>query len=222
LGFDLSHLGDQNLLPGTQLLQDKRKLADQESDWLKSMAGTSVGMVANDIAGVRDIANGDYMNGLIKMVPELLKNPLEAARIAQRGFVDKTGTQLPITASAKDIMLKAIGLDPAKEAEYDEAKRVQAGAAALRSARSQNITEHLVLAEQRGDQDSLSYWLGQSQRFGQDHPGMRPPAMTLQRALMQHMQAGAVARGMGTPIGVKPSDIAGRQETSFANFGQGQ
>lgn len=220
LGFDLSHLGDQNLLPGTQLLQDKRKLADQESDWLKSMAGSSVGMVFNDLAGVRDIANGDYMNGLIKMVPELLRNPLEAARLAQHGFTDKTGTKLPITADAKDIMLKAIGLDPAKEAEYDEAKRVQAGAAALRSARSQNITEHLVLAQQRGDQDGLSYWLGQSQRFGADHPGLRPPAMTLQRSLMQHMQAGMVARSTGTPIGVRPADIAGRRDTSFANFGQ--
>jgi hypothetical protein len=220
LGFDLSHQGDQNLLPGTQFLQDKRKLADQESDWLKSMAGSSVGMVFNDIAGVRDMANGDWLNGAIKMVPEVLRNPLEAARLAQYGYVNKTGDKLPITADAQDILLKAIGLDPAKEAEYDEVKRISAGAAALRAARSQNITDHLVLAEQRGDRDSLSYWLGQSEQFSADHPGIRPPAMTLQRTLMQHMQAAAVARGAGTPVGVRPSDIAGRQETSFANFRQ--
>ncbi len=139
LGFDLSHLGDQNLLPGTQLLQDKRKLADQESDWLRSMAGSSVGMVFNDIAGARDIANGDYMNGLIKIVPEVLRNPLEAARLAQHGFVDKTGTKLPITADAKDVLLKAIGLDPAKEAEYDEGEACGSG---CRRAAFGEVTEH--------------------------------------------------------------------------------
>jgi hypothetical protein len=220
LGVDFSHLGDQNLLPGTQFLQEKRKMEDAEKDYLKTMAGSSAGLAMNVLAGLRDVSNGDIMDGLIKIAPEIVKGPLEAGRLANRGFVDKNGVKLPITANAQDIMATALGIDPAKEEEYDESRRVEQGATNLRELRSQNITRHMIQAYSRGDNQDLSKWIGQSTQFGLDHPGIPPPAVNLQDAIQEHMQSGALAKALGVPLGVKPNDIIGRGMTSFGNFRQ--
>lgn len=222
-GVDFSHMGDEKLLPGSSaalMLTEKRKLEDAEKDWLKSEAGAPIGMLNNFILGARDVANGDFLKGAQKMVPETLRGPAEAAQLALYGYRGKGGTALPITANARDIALTAMGLDPQKEAEYNEAQKVSVGQKTLQQLREQNITQHLSLALNRGDQDNYNYWLGQSQQYGQDHPGMMPPAADLRRYMVQNARQAAIAQSMGLPIGIQPRDINRRGMVGFANFGQ--
>lgn len=224
-GLDFDHLGEGSIVPGSKMLlfaTEKRKMEDAEKDWLKNMAGSSMGFVFNTAAGARDILNGDVMDGMIKFLPEILKGPTEALRLGERGFVDKNGNKLPITANAQDVMMTALGIDPAKEAEYDETKKVATGLSQMRQIRSQNITRHLMLAVNRGDAASFQSWEREAMQFQLDHPGMQSPLMDFSRAMSMHARNAAVAQGMGTPIGVQPRDIVGRGMTAFGNFRNGE
>lgn len=224
-GMDFDHLGEGKIVPGSSMLMfatEKRKLEDAEKDWLKNMAGSSMGFIFNSMAASRDILNGDFMDGAIKVAPELLKGPMEAYRLDQRGFVDKNGSKLPITASAADVMMQALGIDPAKEAEYDEAKKVSTGLQQMRQMRSQNITRHLMLAENRGDEGMMQSWQREAMKFAMDHPGMNNPLQDFGRAMGQHARNAAMAQGFGTPIGVSPRDVVGQRMTAFGNFKRGE
>jgi hypothetical protein len=234
-GMDFDHLGEGSLLPGVpggpvvskflQFATEKRKLEDAEKDWLKNMAGSSMGFIFNGVAAARDLSNGDVMDAMVKTMPEILKGPMEAYRLSERGFVDKKGAHLPITANARDVMMTALGIDPAKEAEYDEVNKVAIGLKTLALNRSQNIMRHLMLAESpqnRGDQGMMQTWEREAMQFQMDHPGMRSPLGDFQRAMMLHARNAEVARGMGTPLGVQPRDLMGRGMTGFGNFRQGE
>jgi hypothetical protein len=222
-GADFDHLGEGKIAPGSTFLMmitEKRKLEDAERDWAKSMTGSAAGTVMNLFSAARDMLNGDYLDGAVKTVPELLKSPLEATRLGWRGFVDKKGTPLPITASAKDVALTALGIDPGKEAEYQETKKVQLGEQTLRTLREQNIIRHLVMAENRHDPVMFQQWAAQSDQFARDHPGMLPPLADFGRSYGQQLQAAAIARGMGMPLGTNLRDIVGRRMLRFGNLEQ--
>lgn len=225
LGIDTDHFGEGSIVPGSrsiELLTEKRKWEDAQKDWLKGMAGSATGEVFDWVAAARDYYNGDYLDGMVKMLPEAMKKGAEAYRLGTRGFVDKNGAQLPISASATDVMMTAMGLDPAKEAEYDEAQKVATGLKNMRNIRSANIERHLQLAVNRGDPSMQSYWMQQAQDFQSDHPGLRNPAQSFQRQLMLHVRNAAIARSTGLPIGVLPRDQVGAGMTSFANLRSGE
>ena len=231
-GMDFDHLGESGLLPGvagapvvSKLLTfatEKRKMEDAEKDWLKNMAGPSVGYLFGIAAAMRDFSNGDILDGMVRVMPEAFKGATEAYRLGQRGFVDKSGNALPITANARDVMMTALGIDPAKEAEYDEEKKVYTGLQQMRNLRSQNITRHLMLAVNRDDPAMLKTWQSEAVQFQQDHPGLLSPLATFERALAMHARNAAFARGFGTPLGVQPRDVIGRGMTSFGNLRQGE
>jgi hypothetical protein len=224
-GLDFDHLGEGTIAPGSKMIMfatEKRKLEDAEKDWLRNMAGSSMGFLANTATGARDLMNGDYLDGLTKFSPEILKGGVEAFRLGKYGFVDKNGSKLPITASASDVMMKALGIDPAKEAEYDEEKRVATGLQTMRQMRSQNITRHLMLATNRGDEGNFQSWQSEAMKFAMDHPGMGNPLSDFGRAMALHSRNAAVAQGFGTPIGVQPRDRVGQEMTNFGNLRNGE
>ena len=86
-GVDLSKLGDANLMPGTSILNDDRKLEDSWRDWMKSMAGAGPNEIVNMFLGARDMVNGDYLLGATKMLPEGIKGLAEAAYMSEHGYV---------------------------------------------------------------------------------------------------------------------------------------
>lgn len=225
LGIDTDHFGEGSIVPGSrsiELLTEKRKWEDAQKDWLKNMAGSAVGEIFNTYAAGRDFWNGDFNDGLIKMLPEAMKKGAEAYKLGTRGFVDKNGAQLPITASATDVMMTAMGLDPAKEAEYDEVQKTATGLKNMRLIRSANIERHLQLATNRNDKSMFGYWMTQAQEFQADHPGLRGPAQTFSRQLMLHERNSQIARTLGLPMGVNPRDQVGAGMVSYANLRNGE
>lgn len=224
-GVDFAHLGEGRIMPGSSFLQfatEKRKMEDAEKDWLKNMAGSSVGYLANTAFAMRDLSNGDFMDAMIKMAPEALKGGVEAYKLSKYGFVDRNGARLPITASATDIMKKAMGIDPAQEAEYDEEKKAAMGLREMRAARSQNITRHLLLAVNQQRPDDMRYWQSEAVQYAREHPGMANPLQDFGRALTLHERNASIAQGMGTPIGVQPRDRVSVGMTRFGNLRNGE
>ena len=213
LGVDMSRLGEQKLLPGSDmaiLLTEKRKFEDAQKDWLKNMAGPSVGMAGEWLLGMRDISNGDYLNGAIKMAPEGLRGPVEALRDQLYGYRNKGGTPLGITPSGIDIALTAMGFDPEQKATNDLNKSVLTGLQTRRQIQSQNITQELAKAVQTHNPEAFRYWEGQSAQAQQDWPGFAPPIAHLQRYLATQAQQAGVARSLGAPLGIRQNDVTAR------------
>ena len=221
IGLDFSHLGNERMVPGASLaiLAEKRKWEDAERDWLKAMGGSALGLVGNQMLGVRDMWNGDYLQGMRKLVPEALRGPVEATELSMRGYQDRAG--FPITtlhAGPTEIAETAAGLDPAGEAEYQEERRVALGLENRAQLQHTNITSHLAKSTMRQNPSDWQYWMGENTKWLQEHPGMLPPAAGLGSYLQSHMQSAAMAGALGTPIGVSPRDLLARGMVSFGNF----
>ncbi len=218
-GFDFSHLGDANLVPGTRLMQEKRKFEDSEKDWLKSMAGSLPGELANIYLGGRDMMNGDYSLGATKMLPEGFKGLAEAFRMSEYGYIDKNGTKLPIQPKGLDILKAALGLDPRNMKQYEEANEVVQGAMAQRQYREQNITRHLSLALSQHDPAALRSWMSQAIQFQLQHPGVMNPTGRIVTDEQKHIMQQGYARAQGMPLGVKPLDVSLQSRLGFLNTG---
>lgn len=218
-GLDLSHLGDQHLLPFTQFMEEKRKFEDAESDWLHNMSGSAIGMAGNMVLGGRDIMNGDYMPGLQKLLPgSFLKGSLQAFRMSEHGYEDRNGIQLPLTPGAHDIMLTALGLKPADKAEYDDENKVRQGVLAQRQYHSQMITKHVELGINHHDPEQLQQGITEARDYTLNNPGMPSPLADVGKNVEKYAKKGAIARGMGLPIGVPPNDIRLRQILGYGNY----
>ena len=214
MGVDMSRLGDEKIAPGSDLLlawSEKRKWEDAEKDWLKDLAGSSVGLGMNWLLGARDLANGDYINGAVKMVPEAFKGPTEALRDSLYGYRDKGGTPLGVTPGGIDLALEAMGLDPTKVATMSLNKSVLTGLESRRQIQSQNITQHLAKAYQLGDQSAYQHWMAQSAAYQQEWPGMRPPAADVGRYISGRIRGVEIGQALGGPPGLKPNNFTERQ-----------
>ena len=206
-GIDLSKVGDQNLLPGTQIMQDKRKLEEATRDWFLSMGGAASSQAVNTLLGLRDMWNGDYLLGATKMLPEQFRSLAEAAYIDKHGYVDKYGNRNKLTPTALEILASALGFDPARLTDIQEQRRTYQGLKAQETEREQNIERHIVLA-QRQNPASMPYWTDQARQFQRDHPGDAGPIMRIQ-AIMQHAaQEQAIAQSENAPPGISPRDWA--------------
>src|ERR1019366_2047553 len=207
-GIDLSKLGDANLLPGRSILIDKRKFEDSEKDWLKSMAGAGTTEAANMITGMRDVTNGDYLNGMIKMMPETVKGMFEAYRLTERGYVNQRGEKLPMQPSALDVLKTALGFEPANLSQANEEARTFQGLRAQREAREQNISRHLVQAFNLHYPASTQNWMSAANDFMMQHPGTGGPAMSYVQDIKKSMNEQMMSQALGSPLGMKPMDTA--------------
>ena len=223
IGADFEHASEATMVPfvsdALMAWSEKRKLEDAEKDWLKRVAGPSIGMAADWAFGLRDIANGDYLRGLQKMAPEGLRGPLEATEMAKYGYRLKNGQPLQIeghtlTPGAQDIVMQAFGVSPADEAEALEVNRTAAGLNTRRELQAANISQHWQQATMRGDTAGQAYWGNQGGPvFTSQHPGVAPPVAGFGSSLKENMRQTA----LGLPPGTSIRDIATRGMTGYAN-----
>jgi hypothetical protein len=210
-GLDLSKLGEQTLLPFSELVADKRKFEDKEEDWFKSMAGAAVGELGEAYLGLRDVANGDYMLGLQKALPGSLKDVAEAVYLSEHGFINRQGQKEPIPVTTQAIVQKAMGFKTSDEARYDEASKIVSGLKAQRQYVSQNIGTHLTRAMLTGDQQGFGTWEKAAIQFQIDNPLVPGPLQSFNRSVRRSMMGESVTNAFDLPIGVKPYDpIASR------------
>ena len=88
----------------------------------------------------------------------------------------------------------------------------------MASLRSQNISEHLALAEQRHDPANFQYWMGQSQEYQQEHRGQTSPALDFQRYIMEQVQQAGYGRTLKMPLGTSLQDLIARGMVRFGNL----
>ncbi len=220
-GIDLSeHLGEDRLLPLTDLMTNKKKLEDEYTDMLKASAGSAAHVGYNMLLGARDLSNGDYLEGAAKFMPEMVRNVMEGAQLARYGYVDKAGFKYPGgDPSSGDVAAKMLGFTPSDEANYEEKAQTVEGVKARQEYDAQNIQTHLAKGFNRQDPAMYGRWLQANNQFMLSHPGLPPPVMGFAGYLREHMMSSAMAGAMGTPLGVSPRDFLTRGMVSYGNAG---
>jgi hypothetical protein len=219
LGFDMSaRVGEQNILPFSRFLSDRRKWEDTFPELMADLAGSPFGMVGNVAVGLREMANGNTLEGMQTLLPTALRNVTAAYRMTERGYTDtRTGQALPMEAGARDVLTQLIGFAPAELAEYREARVAQASREGIIGRQATNIRTNIAKAIEGGDAAAAREWIARAREFDANNPTSailpRIGSVIQQRAL-----ARAQAEAGNVPLGVNLRDINARQLTAYANF----
>ncbi len=219
-GIDISgRIGEQDILPFSKLLADRRKAEDIIEDFTVRSAGAGASTAINMWTGLNDIFNhGDYMVGITKLVPTALRNPLLAYKMGSQGYTDSKGAQLPVTPpSTRSMAVQAMGFTPSEVSEYREARNSQLTRKTDLETMAGTIRRQLMNALEKGDAESARELTRQMQVFDSKNPAFAV-APGFSNAFMQRRLATEVARVRGIPLGGNARDTRAPALTEWANY----
>ena len=217
-GFDFSQrAGEQNLLPFTQFLTDKRKWKDASSEAALRSMGAPTSMLLSIAEGGEKMSNGDVMGGMTAMLPMSLKGPAKAYQMYEDGYKDANGNTLPMSPKASAILGQLIGLTPQARAEYSEARGDQAAREGVLVNRAKVLRQGIADAVISGDHDAARDLIRQAKNFDAANPSFAV-LPDIENAIGRRMKSQAISQATRTPIGTNPKDKAGRALTQYANI----
>ena len=135
--------------------------------------------------------------------------------MTEKGYTDKAGNVLPMSAEAYDIFLQAFGLNPGEKADYQQAKFAQSQRAGVLGREATVIRNKLASAIEQNDTDAMQKWLGKAQDYDAENAGSRAILPQMGSVLQQRAKARALASVTGAPMGLSLRDIEAQKFTSF-------
>jgi hypothetical protein len=218
VGIDVaSRIGEQDILPFTQLLIDRRKFQDSVKDWALQALGAPFSMLASVVEGGTQIAAGDVMQGMQTMMPVAIKGPIKAYRMSTEGYVDTSGNRMPMSVEANDILAQAMGLTPSERAEYSEARLTQTGRRATITQEASRLRRQLAVAVERRDTAAVQELWPKVQRFDRQYPAYAVMS-GFEATLRRRARVREMAKQSRTPLGTNIRDTQGVRSTAFANY----
>lgn len=217
-GVDVAaRIGEQDILPFSRFLSDKRAFEDSIKDQALGMWGSPVSMVSSIVSGGKQLMNGEVLQGLEQMMPVAIKGPVKAYRMTKEGYTDKAGNVLPMSVGAENVLAQVLGFNPSEKAEYSEANIAQKARAGQLRTEAGRIRKNLAKAYEQQDSDSFGDWYRKAQKFDEQHPE-RAILPGMARVLQQRQRARALAESLGRPIGVSQRDVSAGERTEYANY----
>jgi hypothetical protein len=217
-GIDISQrAGEQDLLPFSKVLADRREWNDATRDWARDLLGSPFSMGLSILKGFEKIMKGDVMGGMAEAVPNAIKGPIKAYQYTDKGYVDGKGNKLPLEPGAGNVLAQALGFQPANLAEYREAKQTLDTRKGLANREAQTIRKSLASAIESGDQDTAKEWIAKAREFDKANP-QAAVLPTIGATITRRAQERALAEATGTPLGTKIKDFKAPALTSFANY----
>lgn len=218
-GFDISgRIGAADYFPFSRAIADRRDFEDSMGDLSTRMYGSAYAMAGGWAKGLAELRRGNVMSAMTEAMPTMLKSPLNAIKMTNEGFTDTRGNVLPLDATGRDIMYQALGISPARRAEYTEANFSQAVRRGVVGREATRIRKQIVKAQQAGDAAGLREALARAREFDSRVSPQFAVMPGLGNALRQAQTAQGTARGLGAPLNVRPQDRLGIEQTRFANY----
>jgi Large polyvalent protein associated domain 39 len=214
-GIDIhQRVGLSNLLEAPEMKSfDKKGVGDV---LMQAMTGAAGEDAATMVGGVHKMLNGDLAGGLKDLVPRVLRDPMKAMSLNDKGVTDSTGKTImkPEQLSGADIAAQAAGFQPSRVTEFREGRAAVQEAKTENSQRKTQLTKAWLQAEDPDDRadakEAIDAW-------NHGHPGER---ITIQHLLQQKAAERKAANQPIGSFGLKMSkgqtrDLAG--VGSFAN-----
>lgn len=216
VGFDLHRrVGLGNLLEMPQIE------AFDKAHFLGAIGSVFTGASGEDALqigqSVKDLANGDWKKGIQNMVPRVIRDPMKAYDLANRGVVDSKGKTVlsPDLLSSGDIAYQALGFQPSRVTEFREGKQ------AVIEARQESRDAHQRVMDQvlRADPDDRADAMLEVQAYNANNPENRVTyAQILQAMQRQKNQAKASSVGAFGLTLPKKQARSLAQAGAFANY----
>lgn len=218
IGIDVSsRIGEQDILPLSKLLTDRREWQDKLPDFFMRTAGAPAGMISGVLEGSTELMRGNVLSGLKAMVPTAIKGPLEAYRMSSTGqYTDARGNIIPLTPSASAILSQALGFTPAERAEYSEAKMSNTVRTGILTRQATNIRNNIAKAIESGDTETARSWLAKAQEWDRSNP-TRAIIPTLPSVLRARANARAQAGAFSTSLGTNIRDTEALSMSRYMN-----
>lgn len=214
-GIDIHRrVGLNNLLEPPELKSfDKAGFAEAVAAAMTGAAGEDATVMAG---GMSKMLHGDLLGGLKDLVPRVIRDPMKAIDLANKGVTDSRGKTIlaPDKISAGNVAAQAVGFQPARVSEFRE------GRFALMQARDEARSQRSSLINNwlSADPDDRAPVMTDIRHFNQAHSG-QPITISqlLQAQQRQRKAAQQPANTFGlkmTPAQTKNLSPLGR----FANF----
>jgi hypothetical protein len=200
VGVDLSTAGLQNLMPGTEFLDNRRMFKDRMATQAEQLMGPALNVFVGAGAALSKISDGYYMKGLEAAMPSGLKAYYKAAALATVGYTDSKGNPMPITATPWDVLVQSTGFTPAKKATAMEAQDYMSTNAELIAHRKDVLSDRFYKGVKSGDQGDITGAVQGISNFNQVNPydAMRD----LKGVFQEHALRMATGQVSGTGVGV--------------------
>lgn len=219
-GADISQrAGEQDILPFahmvSKLMTDRGKWQDRVQQWALQTLGSPVGMISNIIDGGGKMMGGDFKHGLIAMVPNAIKGPVNAYYLSTDGYVDNKGNKMPVEPGPLDVMYQALGFNTSRKAEYAEERGAQAALKGDMYRKAQVLRNDLAKAIEDGDPEAIQEATTAARKFDAKNPDF-PVMPTIASVIRSRARDTLRGQALDSPLGTKPG-LADR--TVFGNYG---
>ena len=173
-GVNLTRVGQQDIVPLTRLLSDKRELKDMFEAQAVDMLGPVVGGSFDILQGAHKILEGRPVEGLKTALPLALRGPVKAFEMGTGYTTDSKGNPIPINFNSWDVLNQAFGFSPPKLAERQAAlytinthnRQIQMAASKIRNRYYQAVKEGDGAKIQRAVEDVRAW----NMKHGADSP----------------------------------------------------
>ena len=142
-GVDMSSIGLQDILPGSGMLADRAPLKDMLANQSQSMLGPAINGGMNVIEGLGKMSDGYYLKGLETLLPTAIKNLAKSYDIAENGYTDSKGNEIPARATPLGVVTQALGFRASAKAVSDEANQAAYADREILAQRRGVISDHL-------------------------------------------------------------------------------
>ena len=149
--------------------------------------GPAYGAFINAQRGAKLLSEGEYERGFEAMTPSFIRNGLKALRYAQDGVRNKDGTPVVKDLNAYNLMMQAVGFNPAKVAEARESAGADYEIKRKLEARRQSLITQYGAAWRERDRRGMNEALANIRQFNAKNPqrGLRIEGSTLVRSITE-------------------------------------
>jgi hypothetical protein len=151
------------------------------------------------------------------MVPTAIRGPAEAFRMTQEGYVDNRGNKLPMEPKAQEILMQALGLTPARKAEYSEANLKQSQRRGDLTQRASVIRSKLARAVEQQNAENFKAAMQEARAFDRSNPAYGV-VRSLSETIRRRERARQQAQLTNNPLRVNVRDQGARALTQYANY----
>jgi hypothetical protein len=137
---------------------------------LEQALGPAYGAFLSAQRGVELFNQGEYMRSIEALTPSFVRNGFKTLRMAEEGVRNKDGTPVVEDISRYNLMMQAVGFNPAEVAEARERAGVRAKFDNKLLKRRSALLDQYYAAWQEGDQQGIDDALKDIEKFNAKNP----------------------------------------------------
>ena len=154
-----------------------------------AMGGPFLAHLINSYAGIAEMAEGDSMKGIQRIMPKFIRDGLRTIDYARNGIVDRSGKVIVEDITAGEMAMQTFGITPARFGEAWDARGAISQYDTRLKKRRNELLRQLDRAVRNDNQELYQRTLASIDRFNETHKGREDtkdyviPRQTIRRSL---------------------------------------